>query len=132
MRIRVLLADDHLMIRQGLKTILERENFDVVGEAANGQEAIKLAQALRPDVAVLDLAMPLLNGLDASCEITKTSAKTKTILLTMYTEDQYVMEALRAGIKGFVLKPQNSFNGKLRLFNSLKRRKMVSRMIYII
>jgi DNA-binding NarL/FixJ family response regulator len=106
MRIRVLLADDHLMIRQGLKTILERENFDVVGEAANGHEAIKLAQALRPDVAVLDLAMPLLNGLDACREITKASAKTKAVLLTMHTEDQYVMEALRAGIKGFVLKTQ--------------------------
>jgi two-component system response regulator NreC len=106
MRIRVLLVDDHLMMRQGLKTLLEREGVDVVGEAADGREAIRLARQLRPDVAVVDLVMPLLNGIDAAREINKVSRKTKTILLTMHTEDRYVIEALKAGVKGYVLKTQ--------------------------
>ena len=106
MRIRVLVADDHLMFRQGLKALLEREGIDVVGEASDGREAIRLARQLQPDVAVVDLVMPLLNGIDASREITKVSRKTRTILLTMHTEDQYVIDALQAGIKGYVLKTQ--------------------------
>lgn len=106
MRIRILLADDHLMFRQGLKTLIERESLDVVAEASDGHESIRLAKEHHPDVAVLDLSMPLLNGLDAAREITQTSPKTRTILLTMHTEDQYVTEALRAGIRGYVLKTQ--------------------------
>jgi two-component system, NarL family, response regulator NreC len=106
MRLRLLLAEDHLMFRQGLKAIVERENLEVVGEASDGHEAIRLARTLHPDVAVLDLAMPNLNGLDAAREIIQSSPKTKTILLTMHTEDQYVMEALRAGVRGYVLKTQ--------------------------
>ena len=106
MRIRVLVTDDHLMFRQGLKALLEREGIDVVGEASDGREAIRLARQLQPDVAVVDLVMPLLNGIDAAREITKVSRKTRTILLTMHTEDQYVIDALQAGIKGYVLKTQ--------------------------
>lgn len=106
MRIRILLADDHLMFRQGLKTLIERESLDVVAEASDGHESIRLAKEHHPDVAVLDLSMPLLNGLDAAREITQASPKTRTILLTMHTEDQYVTEALRAGIRGYVLKTQ--------------------------
>lgn len=106
MRIRILLADDHLMFRQGLKTLVERESLDVVAEASDGHESIRLAKEHHPDVAVLDLSMPLLNGLDAAREITQASPKTRTILLTMHTEDQYVTEALRAGIRGYVLKTQ--------------------------
>jgi two-component system, NarL family, response regulator NreC len=106
MRIRVLVIDDHLMFRQGLKALLEREGIDVVGEASDGREAIRLARQLQPDVAVVDLVMPLLNGIDAAREITKVSRKTRTILLTMHTEDQYVIDALQAGIKGYVLKTQ--------------------------
>ena len=106
MRIRVLVTDDHLMFRQGLKALLEREGIDVVGEASDGREAIRLARQLQPDVAVVDLVMPLLNGVDAAREITKGSRKTRTILLTMHTEDQYVIDALQASIKGYVLKTQ--------------------------
>jgi two-component system response regulator NreC len=106
MRIRVLLADDHLMVRQGLKALLEREGLDVIGEASDGREAIRLARRLQPDIAVLDLVMPLLNGVDAAREITKVSRKTKTILLTMHKEDRYVIEALKAGLRGYVLKDQ--------------------------
>lgn len=103
---RILLADDHLIVRQGLRSILEKELYTVVGEAGDGREAIRLAQELSPDIAVLDLSMPLLNGLDAAREIVKVSPQTKVILLTMHTEDPYVMDALRAGIRGYVLKTQ--------------------------
>ncbi len=103
---QVLIADDHPLIRQGLKTLLEQHGFTVVGEAADGREATQLAQELEPDVAVLDLAMPLLNGLDAAREITRASRRTKAILVTVHTADQYVLEALQAGIRGYVLKSQ--------------------------
>jgi DNA-binding NarL/FixJ family response regulator len=106
MRIRVLLVDDHLMMRQGLRTLLERHGFDVIGEASDGREGIRLARQLQPDIAVVDLVMPLLNGIDAAREIAKASRKTKTILLTMHIEDRYVTEALKAGVKGYILKTQ--------------------------
>lgn len=106
MPLQILLADDHLIVRQGLKALLEREGFEVVGEASDGHEAVRVAQALRPDVAVLDLAMPVLNGLDAARKIMQASPRTKSILLTMHTEDQYVLEAVKTGITGYILKTQ--------------------------
>jgi len=106
MAIRVLLADDHLIVCQSLKAVLEREELQVVGEAADGREAVRLARALRPDVAVLDVSMPLLNGLDAAREIQKACPRTRTILLTMHGEDTYVLQALQMGIRGYVLKSQ--------------------------
>jgi len=106
MAIRVLLADDHLIVCQSLKAVLEREGFHVIGEAADGREALRLARALRPDVAVLDVSMPLLNGLDAAREIQKACPRTRTILLTMHAEDTYVLQALQMGIRGYVLKSQ--------------------------
>ena len=106
MPLRIILADDHLIVRQGLRSVLEQEAYTVLGEAGDGREALRLAQELAPDVAVLDLAMPLLNGLDAAREIARVSPQTKTILLTMHTEDPYVMEAMRAGVKGYLLKTQ--------------------------
>ena len=106
MPIRVLLADDHQIMRQGLKNLLEREGFAVVAEASDGRDAIRLAETSHPDVAVLDLAMPALNGVDAGREITRASPRTKAILLTMHKEDPYVLQALNAGISGYVLKSQ--------------------------
>lgn len=106
MPIRVILADDHVVVRQGLKGLLEREEIQVVGEGSDGQEAINLAAKLLPDVAVIDIGMPILNGLEAAREVRKASPKTKAILLTRHDEDQYVTEALRAGVKGYVLKNQ--------------------------
>ncbi len=106
MPIRVLLADDHALVRQGLRALLEKEGFLVEGEAANGQEAVRLAPTLLPDVAVLDISMPLLNGLDAARELHRSCPRTRVILLTRHDDDQYVTEALRVGVKGYVLKTQ--------------------------
>jgi len=106
MAIRVLLADDHLIVCQSLKAVLEREGLQVVGEAADGREAVRLARAFHPDVAVLDVSMPLLNGLDAAREIQKACPRTRTILLTMHGEDSYFLRALQMGIRGYVLKSQ--------------------------
>ena len=106
MRLRILLADDHQIVRQGLKGMLEREGFEVVGEAADGREAVRLAGDLSPDVAILDFSMPRLNGLDAAREILRTSPRMALILLTMHTDDHRVVGALRAGIRAYVLKTQ--------------------------
>jgi len=103
---RVLLADDHALIRQGLKALLESQGFQVVGEASDGQATLRSAEMTHPDVAILDISMPVLNGIDAARELKKSSPKTKIILLTQHDEDQYVTEALRAGAKGYVLKSQ--------------------------
>jgi two-component system response regulator NreC len=106
MPIRVVLADDHALVRQGIKSVLEREGLQVVAEASDGQEAIRQAKALSPDVIVMDIGMPTLNGMDAARELGKCCPKTKSILLTQHDEDQYVSEALSAGVKGYVLKSQ--------------------------
>ena len=104
MSIQILLADDHQIVRDGMKAFLEREGYKVNAEAENGQEAARLALKLRPDVVVLDITMPILNGLDAAREILSNAAGTKTILLTMHDERSYVLEGLRIGVKGFVTK----------------------------
>ena len=103
---RVLLADDHDVVRQGFRALLEREGVDVVGEAANGLEAVRLAEALEPDVAVLDLSMPGLNGLDAARMMLRSRPKLGVVLLSMHTDEQHVVAALRAGVRGYVLKFQ--------------------------
>ena len=105
---RVLLADDHAIFRQGLKGLLEREGFHVVAEAGDGREAVRLTQEIRPDVAILDLAMPFLDGTDAAKEIAHISPETRTILLTMHSEEPYVAKALQSGLRGYVLKTQSA------------------------
>jgi two-component system response regulator NreC len=104
MAVRVLLADDHEMFRQGLRALLEEEGFQFVAEASNGREAVQLCQQHHPEVAILDIAMPLLNGIFAAREIIKSNPRTKVVLLTQHTEDQMVLESLRAGVTGYVLK----------------------------
>jgi two-component system, NarL family, response regulator NreC len=108
MAVRVMLADDHEMVRQGLRVLLEREGFEVVAEAPDGREAMKLCEVHHPEVAILDLAMPLLNGVDAAREIIKANPRTKVVLLTMHTEDHLILESLRAGVTGYVLKTKAS------------------------
>ena len=105
--IRVLLADDHAIVREGLRALLSREpDLEVVAEAGDGREALRLAQETRPDVATLDLSMPLLNGLEAARQMATWERGPRPLLLTMHTDDQYVLEALRAGVRGYVLKRQ--------------------------
>lgn len=102
--IRVLLADDHVIVRQGIRAILEREGFEIVGEAGTGHEAVEMARQARPEVVVLDISMPLLNGIDATREILRFDRDIKVVLLSMFVEEPYVLEGLRAGISGYVLK----------------------------
>lgn len=105
MAIRVLLADDHAVVRQGLRALLERAGFEVIGEASDGEEAVRLAEEHKPHVAVLDLVMPTLNGLDAGRQIVA-AGHTAVVLLTMHTEEHHVASALRSGIRGYLLKTQ--------------------------
>jgi len=103
---RVLLVEDHQIVRQGLRGLLEKAGHEVVGEASDGHEGLRLARTLSPDIAVLDLSMPRLNGLDAAREIRRVAPQVKTILLTMYTDKGYVLQAMKAGAKGYVLKTE--------------------------
>ena len=102
----ILIADDHLIFRQGLRSLLESEGFNVVAEATNGNEAMRLTRQLEPVIALLDVGMPVLNGIDAAREIIKQSGQTQVILLTMYSDETYALEALKAGVRGYVLKNQ--------------------------
>ena len=104
MQIRLVLADDHSLVRQGIRAFLEKEGLSVVGEASDGREAIRLVQERHPSVAILDLEMPLLNGLDAAKTIIQTCPETKVALLTLHREEAYVLEAFRAGVSGYILK----------------------------
>ena len=103
---RVLLADDHQILREGVRALLEKAGCVVVGEASDGREACQLARRLQPNIAVLDLSMPLLNGLDATREIRRVSPRTQVIILTMYTERLFVLQAMQAGARGYILKSQ--------------------------
>jgi two-component system, NarL family, response regulator NreC len=106
MPIRVVLADDHLIVRQGLRLLLEKEQIEVVGEASSGLEAIELIRQLLPDIAILDYEMPQLGGLGVLTEMPRISPKTGSIILTRHMEEPYAIEALRAGARGYVLKTQ--------------------------
>jgi two-component system response regulator NreC len=103
--VRVLLADDHQIVRQGVRLLLERDGVEVVAEASNGLDAVRDAERLRPDVAVLDLAMPRLNGIDAGRAIVQ-QGHARCLLLTMHADEHFVLEGLRAGMSGCVLKTQ--------------------------
>lgn len=103
--IRVLLVDDHAIVRQGLRAILDSmEGFDVVGEAENGRDAVEKTRQLAPDVVVMDLVMPVLNGIESTRQIRKMMPKTKVVALTMHTDEKYVFQVLKAGASGYVLK----------------------------
>jgi two-component system, NarL family, response regulator NreC len=103
---RVLLADDHQILRQGVRALLEKAGHVVVGEASDGRQACQIARRLQPNIAVLDLSMPLLNGFDATREIQRVSPRTRVIILTMYTERPFVLQAMQAGARGYILKSQ--------------------------
>lgn len=106
MSLRVLIADDHAIVRDGLKALLETDGIEVIAEASDGLEAVRQARELTPDVAVLDLAMPQMNGITAAREIAGVAPRTRVVLLTVHTERQYVIAALRGGVHGYVIKSQ--------------------------
>jgi len=104
--VTIILADDHPLMREGVRILLERAEFQIVGEAANGLEAVRLAKKHQPDIAVLDLAMPVMNGITAAGQIREVSPRTKAVLLSMHTEEHHVLQALRTGVKACVTKTQ--------------------------
>lgn len=106
MAISVLIADDHQVFLDGMESLLEAEGYQVVAHASDGHAAVQLGRKHLPDIAVLDITMPKLNGLDAAQKILKTSPDTRVIVLTMHKESAYVMEALQSGVTGYVLKTQ--------------------------
>jgi RNA polymerase sigma factor (sigma-70 family) len=104
-KIRILLADDHGVVRKGLRYMLERhDDCEVVAEAADGREAVRLAAGLQPDIVVMDIAMPLLNGIDAATQIVKDSPRSAVLILSMHADESYLLRALTAGVKGYLLK----------------------------
>jgi DNA-binding NarL/FixJ family response regulator len=104
-RIRILLADDHAVVRQGFKMILgAQSDMEIVAEAGNGREAVESAEKLRPDIVVMDVAMPELNGIEATRRITDASPHTRVLALSMHKDSVYVREILRAGARGYLLK----------------------------
>jgi two-component system, NarL family, response regulator NreC len=105
MTLKVLIADDHGVVRKGLRLLLEQyRDIEVIGEAPNGREVVRLAGELAPDVILMDVAMPLLNGIDAAEQIRKTNDRIGIIMLTMHADEGYLLRALNAGVKGYLLK----------------------------
>jgi two-component system, NarL family, response regulator NreC len=104
-KIRILLADDHQLMRSGLRLLIEQQSdLSVVGEAADGREAVALAKSLRPDVAVMDITMPNLNGIEAAHQIKQSQPEIAVIVLSMHPDESYVLRALKSGAKGYLLK----------------------------
>lgn len=104
-RIRVLLADDHDVLRKGIRFLLSEDpSVAIVGEVADGREAVERASELNPDVVIIDIAMPHLNGIEATAQITRRNWNTRVIILSMYSDEEYVLRALAAGAKGYLLK----------------------------
>src|SRR5512142_1638426 len=104
-RIRILVADDHAVFRQGLCALLgRRKGVEIVGQAENGRQAVEAVAALKPDVVLMDIAMPVMNGLEATQAIRKESPDTRVLVLTQYESKEYVMSLLQAGAAGYVLK----------------------------
>jgi len=104
-RVRILLADDHTLVRHGLRKLLEeRPEWEVIAEAGDGREAVRLAEQHKPDVAILDVAMPLLNGIEATRQITRRVPGTRVLVLSMHADEAYVTQILQAGATGYLLK----------------------------
>jgi two-component system response regulator NreC len=103
--IKIILADDHAVMRRGLRLVLEQQkDFEIVGEASDGREAVKLAETVKPDVAVLDITMPNLNGIEATRQINAKQNGVSTIILSMHADESFVLRALKAGARGYLLK----------------------------
>lgn len=102
---RILLADDHGIVRQGLRAVLSRDpSFEVAGESGNGRDAVRLAEVLEPHVVIIDISMPELNGIEAAAQIVARNPRTAVIILSMHADETYLLRALNAGVKGYLLK----------------------------
>jgi DNA-binding NarL/FixJ family response regulator len=102
--VRILVADDHGVVRKGLRLILERHGFDVVGEAADGREVVRLVEDLAPNLVIMDIGMPQLNGIDATAQIIHKDPRIGVVILSMHSDEGYIVRALSAGAKGYLLK----------------------------
>jgi DNA-binding NarL/FixJ family response regulator len=125
-KLRVLHADDHPIVRLGCRAILEREGFEIIGEAADGRAAVELARLHRPDAAVLDQRMPVLGGVDAARAIAEISPATALVVLTMYTDEESVLAALRAGVRAYVTKTDAARELAFAIREAVARRSYVS------
>ena len=104
-RLRILVADDHPLVRQGLRKVLEEvPNWEVVGEAGNGRDAVRMAVELRPDVAIVDIGMPQLNGIEAASQMCRRLSGLHVLILSMHSDDAFVVQAMQAGARGYLLK----------------------------
>src|SRR5262249_26993173 len=120
-KIGVLLVDDHTVVRQGLRALLNsEEDIEVVGEAENGRQAVVMARKLCPEVVVMDVAMPLLNGLEATRQILKSLPTTKVLVLTSYGDDECVQQLMQAGASGYLIK-QTAANDLLKAIREVQR-----------
>jgi two-component system response regulator NreC len=105
MSVRVLLADDHGIVRKGLRFLLERQpDMEIVGEAGDGREAVRMAEETRPDIVIIDIGMPLLNGIEATVQMVKRNPALGVIILSVHSDEDYLLSALNAGAKGYLLK----------------------------
>ncbi len=122
-RVGVILADDHEVVRRGLRAILESQgDYEVIGEATNGRAAVELAGKIKPDLAILDISMEGMNGLEATRQIVKNSPETQVLILTMYDSDSVAAEALEAGARGYLLKT-DAARDLHQALNSLRQHK---------
>jgi two-component system response regulator NreC len=104
-KLRILLGDDHTLVRQGLRKILEeRADWEVVADTSDGREAVRQALALQPDVAILDIGMPLMNGIETTRQIVRRSPAVRVLILSMHSNEAYIIQALKAGARGYLLK----------------------------
>src|SRR5450432_4591278 len=120
--LRILVADDHEVVRKGLVALLQQRDWQVCGEAAEGRDAVEKALQLKPDVVILDLGMPNLNGLEATRQILKTNPQARILILTLHDSDQVVREVLNAGARGFLLK-SDAVRDLVAAVEALRRRK---------
>src|SRR5437868_6227931 len=110
-KIKVLLAEDHMVVREGFRQMLELEtDIEVVGEAQDGRQAVAMVKKFRPEVVLMDIAMPLLNGLEATRQILKATPETKVVMLSAHNDDAYVQEATNSGAVGFLIKQSSAQN----------------------
>jgi len=127
---RMVIAEDHEVIRQSLKTLISaKTNYQIVGEAANGLEAIRIVRELEPDLVLMDISMPKMNGLEAVVEIKSILPSTRIVILTVHKEEEFVLEAFRAGVDGYVLKHESQNELLMGLATALEGKRFISPMI---